>query len=121
MLGNRIFPRPASLRARTAPTVVLMAFAAMAAGSATVSTSSSSARLTVGVTVVRSCAVNARPAGRESSQVVLTCAQGATPGVLAGASVNRLAHGAGTLRLHVPTAPYGAAPSPELAVVTLQF
>lgn len=57
-------------------TIALVVFAGVVGASA-VSAGSNSAQLTVGVTVVRSCAVDARPMEQASPMLRLTCTSGA--------------------------------------------
>jgi len=91
------------------------------AGVATVSAGSNSAQLTVGVTVVRSCAVNARPADAASSFVRLNCAAGAAQGVRLSDTTQRPLNTSGASELRVPTTPSSQSPSGSLQVVTLNF
>ena len=76
------------------------------AGVRALSADSSSAQLTVGVTVVRSCAVDSRAAGTASPLVRLTCTAGAR-------STMRLSESS-----HTST---GTTASDTLRVVTLNF
>jgi hypothetical protein len=56
--------------------LAVVAFTGIAGLGAAVSAGSSSAQLTVGVTVVRSCAVDARPTGNASPFLRLSCTAG---------------------------------------------
>jgi spore coat protein U-like protein len=70
-----------------------------------VSADSNSAQLAIGVTVVRSCAVDARPAGG-SSPVRVTCTSGASSTLRLSQSVQK---------------PAGTVTSDGLQIVTLNF
>ena len=101
---------------------VLALLAAVAVGGvATASAGSNGAQLTVGVTVTRSCAVDARPADASYSVLRLNCAAGATPGVRLSDSGQRPADASAALGLRVPTVPFSETPTGSLHVVTLNF
>jgi hypothetical protein len=87
-------------------TFAVLLFAGVA-GSGIVSAGSSSAEMTVGVTVVRSCAIDARPVEKSSSPLRLTCTAGAHSNVRLSEAVQR------------PTAQNVS--SNDLQVVTLNF
>jgi len=76
-------------------------------GAGMVSAGSSSAQLTVGVTVVRSCAIDARPTDKMSPPLRLTCTAGAHSNVRLSESVQK------------PAAQ--SVSSDDLQVVTLNF
>jgi hypothetical protein len=57
-------------------TFAVLALAGLA-GTGVANAGSSSAQMSVGVTVARSCAVDARPAGKASPLLRLTCTNGA--------------------------------------------
>jgi hypothetical protein len=59
------------------------------AGAGAMSAGSSSAQLTVGVTVVRSCAIDARPTEKASPLLRLTCTSGAQSNVRLSESVQK--------------------------------
>jgi hypothetical protein len=75
-------------------------------GAGAVSAGSSSAQLTVGVTVVRSCAVDARPMEKASPLLRLTCTSGAKSNVRLSESVQK---------------PRTISSDDDLQVVTLNF
>jgi hypothetical protein len=88
--------------------------AALAAGSA-------HSQLVVGVTVVRSCIVSARPASEGTSRLTLSCAAGAMRGLQMNQGATRFNEG-GTAVLLAPTVPASQTPSnSELRVLTLNF
>jgi len=103
-----------------AKALALLAAVAVA-GVATVSAGSSGAQLTVGVTVVPSCAVDARPADAAYSVLRLNCTAGATPGLRLSDSIQKPADASAPSGLRVPTVPFSQAPSGSLHVVTLNF
>jgi len=81
---------------------------------------STSAMLTVGVTVVRSCAVRTTAMSRGSARVDLTCAAGAAATLRRG--LDTRSNDAGTtLRLQVPTSAYRGIIDGEVEVATVNF
>src|SRR5262245_24438307 len=98
---------------------ILGAFA-LSAGS--IAGQSSSTTLTVGVTVVRSCAIATTSIDSGSAQVDLSCSAGA-------ASTVRRAGGSGAsnpgpatpMRLLTPTSPYRGSASSDFEVATINF
>jgi hypothetical protein len=76
------------------------------AGAGAASAGSSSAQMTVGVTVVRSCAVDARPAAGASPLLRLTCTAGARSNLRLSESLQK---------------PARTMSSDDLQVVTLNF
>jgi hypothetical protein len=89
--------------------------AARAAGSA-------NAQLVIGVTVVRSCAINAQPASQTSSRLTLSCAPGAMQAIQLNQSATAVAGRGTSAELVAPTTPMsqGTAHS-DLRVLTLNF
>ena len=89
---------------------LLLTTLAFGPGALVSSADSSSARLFVGVTVVRSCAVSARPAARGLATIDLTCTAGAAAGLQKPLSAT------------VATTPFrDAHTNDNLRVVTLNF
>jgi len=76
--------------------------------------------LTVGVTVVRSCAVRATSVAQGSARLDLTCASGAASNLRR--QLDSRSDDAGKLlRLQVPTNPYRGASETDLEVATVNF
>jgi hypothetical protein len=89
--------------------------AALAAGSA-------NAQLVIGVTVVRSCVINAQPASPTSSRLTLSCAAGAMQGIQLNQSTARIGERGNSAELVAPTTPMPQATSASnLRVLTLNF
>ena len=85
-----------------------------------VTAGSTSAPLTVGVTVVRSCAVRATSVAQGSARLDLTCAAGAASSLRRG--LDTLSDDSGKmLRLHVQTSPYRSSLEKDLEVATVNF
>ena len=81
---------------------------------------STSATLTVGVTVVRSCAVRATSVAQGSARLDLTCAAGAASTLRRGLG-SRSDDAGKTLRLQVPTSAYRGAIDGDVEVATVNF
>ena len=81
---------------------------------------STSAMLTVGVTVVRSCAVRATSVTQGSARVDLTCAAGAASTLRRGLE-SRSNDAETTLRLQLPTSAYRGIIDGEVEVATVNF
>jgi len=81
---------------------------------------STSATLTVGVTVVRSCAVRATSVAQGSARLDLTCAAGAASTLRRGLD-SRSDDAGKTLRLQVPTSTYRGAIDGDVEVATVNF
>ena len=81
---------------------------------------STSATLTVGVTVVRSCAVRATSVAQGSARLDLTCASGAAATLRRGLD-SRSEDAGKMLRLHVATNPYRGAIETDFEVATVNF
>ena len=81
---------------------------------------SASATLTVGVTVVRSCAVRATSVAQGSARLDLTCAAGAASTLRRGLD-SRSDDAGKTLRLQVPTSTYRGAIDGDVEVATVNF
>jgi hypothetical protein len=96
---------------------------ALALNAGSVAAGSSSTTLTVGVTVVRSCAVATTSIDRGSAQVDLRCSAGAASTVRrAGGSGVSNQGSAKPLRFQTPTSPYrGTAASGLFEVATINF
>jgi hypothetical protein len=95
--------------------VVIASPAAVAAGSA-------NAQLMIGVTVVRSCVINAQPASQTSSRLTLSCTAGALHGIQLNESSANVAERGDSAELVAPTTPMSQATSQSgLRVVTLNF
>ena len=89
--------------------------AALAAGSA-------NAQLVIGVTVVRSCVINAQPVSQTSSRLTLSCAAGATHGIQLNQSTATVGGRGNSAELVAPTTPVSQATSQSnLRVLTLNF
>ena len=89
--------------------------AALAAGSA-------NAQLVVGVTVVRSCVVDAQPASQTASRLKLSCAAGAMRGVQTNQNATRFDERSRSADLIAPTSPVSEIASQrDLRVVTFNF
>jgi hypothetical protein len=89
--------------------------AAVAAGSA-------HAQLVVGVTVVRSCVINAQPASPTSSLLTLSCAAGAMHGIQLNQSSATFAERSNSAEIVAPTTPISQGTSQsDLRVLTLNF
>jgi hypothetical protein len=116
-LANFFFTHEIARRAflAFAPFVVTALPAALAAGSA-------NAQLVIGVTVVRSCVINAQPVSQTSSRLTLSCAAGAMQAVQLNQSATAVAERGHSVELVAPTRPMsqGSAQS-ELRVLTLNF
>ena len=80
---------------------------------------STSATLTVGVTVVRSCAVRATSLAQGSARVDLTCASGAASTLRSGLS--GVDDAGKMLRLQVPTSAYRGVVDGDVEVATVNF
>jgi hypothetical protein len=80
---------------------------------------STNATLTVGVTVVRSCAVRATSAGQGSARLDFTCAAGAASSLRRGFDTRSDA--GKNLQLHVSTSPYQNATGTGFEVATFNF
>jgi hypothetical protein len=81
---------------------------------------STSATLTVGVTVVRSCAVRATSVTQGSARLDLTCAAGAASSLRR--SLDTQSDDSGKmLRLHVQTSPYRSSLEKNLEVATVNL
>jgi hypothetical protein len=81
---------------------------------------STSATLTVGVTVVRSCAVRATSVAQGSARLDLTCAAGAASTLRRGLD-SRSDNAGKILRLQVPTSAYRGAIDGDVEVATVNF
>jgi hypothetical protein len=81
---------------------------------------STSATLSVGVTVVRSCAVRATSVSQGSARLDLTCASGAASS-LRRVLGHRSDDEGKTLQLQVPTNPYRGATETDFEVATVNF
>src|ERR1700754_923254 len=81
---------------------------------------STSATLTVGVTVVRSCAVRATSTGQGSARLDLTCASGAASTLRRGLGT-RSDDAGKILRLQVPTSAYRGVVDGDVEVATVNF
>jgi len=105
-----------------------MAFAVMTASTIPVALAagSANAQLVVGVTVVRSCVVDAQATSSTTSRLKLSCAAGATSGLRMnrlqiGQSAMRLTEGGKATELVAPTSPASSTAQSELRVLTLDF
>jgi hypothetical protein len=107
----------------------LMAFALMTASTMPVALAagSANAQLVVGVTVVRSCVVDAQAASSTSSRLKLSCAAGAASGLRMNRlqidpRATRLTEGGRATEVVAPTSPASSTTSQgELRVLTLDF
>jgi hypothetical protein len=81
---------------------------------------STSATLTVGVTVVRSCAVRATSVAQGSARLDLTCASGAASTLRRGLDTQTDDAGK-VVRLQVPTSAYRGAIHGDVEVATVNF
>lgn len=89
--------------------------AALAAGSA-------NSHIVVGVTVVRSCIVDAQPATETSSRLTLSCAAGALRGIQMNGSAATVDERGNAVRLVAPIVPTSPAASQSgLRVLTINF
>jgi hypothetical protein len=93
---------------------------ALVLSGATLAAGAASAPLTVGVTVVRSCAVRATSLDRGSARLDLTCASGAASGLGRPSSQDKQSDGM-RLRLRVPTSSFRGKSDSGLEVATVNF
>jgi len=101
----------------------LLSFAVMTASTipVTLAAGSINAQLVVGVTVVRSCMVDAQPTSQTASRLKLSCAAGAIRGLQMNQGATRFNEG-GAAVLLAPTVPASQTTSNhELRVLTLNF
>jgi hypothetical protein len=92
---------------------------ALVLGATPVVAGSGSTTLTVGVTVVRSCAVRATSVGQGSARLDLTCAGGAASNLRRG--LDTRSDDGKSLRLHVQTSPYRTSVQQDVEVATVNF
>jgi len=93
---------------------------ALVLGASPVMAGSTSAMLTVGVTVVRSCALRTTATAKGAARVDLTCAAGAASTLRRGPD-SRSNDAGTTLRLQVPTSAYRGIIDGEVEVATVNF
>ena len=111
----------------TVATRALVALAMMFASTmpAVLAAGTASGQLVVGVTVVRSCVVDAQPTSQTTSRLTLTCAAGAARSLQMNLQMNQAAttlNQGGAAVLLAPTAPASQTTSgSELRVLTLNF
>ena len=98
----------------------LVILGALVLSAAPVVAGSTSATLTVGVTVVRSCAVRATLVTQGSARLDLTCASGAASTLRRGLGT-RSDDAGKVLRLQVPTSAYRGAIDGDVEVATVNF